>query len=63
MLTVLVVLLFPFANLTAVCLIPIEIGEDEVEDVSVPADRLAFDAFLDILPHVSKSGFNDGVGV
>lgn len=32
-----------------VCGFAVEVGEDDVEDVGVPVDGVAFDAFLDIL--------------
>ena len=30
-------------------LLPVEVGEDQVEDIRVPADWPAFDTFLDVL--------------
>lgn len=32
-----------------ICLLPIQVGEDELEDVTIPASRAAFKAFLDVL--------------
>lgn len=43
-------LLLPLADLAVVGLVSIQIGEDQIEDVRVPACWTTFETFLNILP-------------
>lgn len=58
-LLVLAVLLLPLANLTDVSLLLVELGEDQVENFREPADRVPFNALLDILYNIVSNSINN----
>jgi hypothetical protein len=43
------VLLLPLAGLASVRLLAVEVREDELEDIRIPAHCVALQAFLDVL--------------
>ncbi len=49
LLVLLLLLPRPLANLTGIGQLLVDVGEDEIKDLRVPADGLAFDTFLDVL--------------